>query len=97
MRYNMILQELREEIAEQCEEAVLFDNPSFDKSIIGITDDGCVVYSFERMIQEMSEEEGIGELEAQEFIEYNTIRAIPYCQGNKPIIVYSNIGGEDLI
>lgn len=46
----MILQELREEIAEQCEEAVLFDNPSFDKSIIGITDDGCVVYSFERMI-----------------------------------------------
>lgn len=32
--------------------------------------------------------DGMGEEEAMEFIDYNTVRAIPYCHGIKPIILY---------
>jgi hypothetical protein len=35
------------------------------------------------------EEEGWEETEAIEWIEYNTLRALPYCQGKAPIVLYN--------
>jgi hypothetical protein len=35
------------------------------------------------------EEEGWEETEAIEWIEYNTLRALSYCQGKAPIVLYN--------
>ena len=84
----MIIQEIRDLIAEYNEEEIVFDNPSFDASIVGMTTDGCVVYDSEKMAYELANDDNISYLEAVEFIEYNTIRAIPYANSSyKPIII----------
>ena len=72
------------------EESVVFDNPSFDTAIIGTTEDGRVVYSFEKMVEELmsKEEMPMTAEEAEDFICCNTVRSIPYID-NAPIIVYN--------
>ena len=71
------------------DEAVVFDNPDFDEAIIGATEDGQVVYDYDTMVKCLAAKEGMTELEAMEFIDYNTIRAIPYAGEHAPIIMYS--------
>ena len=70
------------------EDALVFDNESYDNSIIGTTFDGRAIYSFNRMVQEYMETYDCDETEAVEWIEYNTMRALPYYAGKAPIIVY---------
>lgn len=69
------------------EEVLLLDDHAYDKSIIGITEDGRILYDFEKMIQEFAEDEGCDETEAIEWLEYNTIRALPYMGERAPIII----------
>lgn len=88
----MINKELRESIATINENAVLFDNPEFDNSIIGMTFDGNVVYNYEKMVEELMHDDSISEEEAIEFIDYNTLRVIPYISiGDKPIVMREGI------
>ena len=84
----MINKKFREQIAYELEDSIILDNPSFDNSIIGFTDNGNLVYDYNRMVAEFSEENGVTDFEAIEFIDYNTIRAIPYMGDQKPIIIY---------
>ena len=70
------------------EDSIVLDNSSFDNSIIGITDEGNVVYNFDKMIEEFSIDNDCDSDEALEWIEYNTIRAIPYFPEPRPIIIY---------
>lgn len=65
----------------------VFSNPSFNNSIIGISCDGRVIYDFDLMIEDLMEEESIDFEDALEFIEYNTLRALPYMGDNAPIIL----------
>ena len=84
----MILEKLREEISELCEEAMLFDNPSYDKSIIGITLGGNVVYDYNSMIEEFAEENNCSYDEALDFVDYNTVRSLNYISDEmKPIVI----------
>jgi len=83
----MVNEELRDIIAEVNDEAIVFDNPSFDNSIIGMSTDGHVIYSMELMIKELAEEDNITEDEALDFIDYNTVRALPYAGTYAPIII----------
>lgn len=69
------------------EDAVVFDNPSYDSAIIGVSDNGRVVYDFEMMIQCLMEEDDMSEIDAAEFISYNSIRAAAYIP-NGPIVMY---------
>ena len=78
--------ELRAEIPE---DAIVFDNMSYDGSIVGVTTDGRVVYDYDKMIEELMVDEGWSYEEAAEWIDYNTIRSIPYAGENAPIIMYS--------
>ena len=72
------------------EGSIIFDNIAFDNSIIGVTHDGRVAYDLNRMIQELCREENMTTTEALEWIEYNTIRMIPYLKPEKsPVIIYS--------
>lgn len=68
------------------EEALLFDGPDYDEAIVGVTDEGQVVYDYDKMVQILVEREGYTEMEAIEWIEYNTIRSLPYFD-NPPIVM----------
>ena len=68
-------------------DAVIFINQAYDNSIIGTTFDGRVIYDFDKMVQELMTDEGWTEEEAIDWIEYNTIRALPYCGDKPPLIM----------
>ena len=70
------------------EEAVVFDNPDYDDAIVGVTDDGNVVYDFDAMVKILVDRDGMTDEEAVDFISYNTIRAIPYAGPNHPIVMF---------
>ena len=78
---------INKEIREQLPEgAMVFDNASYDNSIIGVSTDGRAIYSFSKMVEEFVADNNVSEMEAIEWIEYNTIRALPYLGENAPII-----------
>lgn len=70
------------------EEAIVFDNPSFDNAIIGTDQDGRAVYDYDLMIAELMSDEDWSAEDAIEWIEYNTLRAIPYAGNMAPIVIY---------
>ena len=80
------------------EDTILLEGEDFDESIVGFTDEGHLIYSYDSMVENLAkaytkegEDEDKAYNEALEFIDYNTIRAIPYMknQGKEPIIQYS--------
>lgn len=72
-------------------DAVVFDNYAYDNSIIGTTFDGRAIYDFDKMTEELMQDEGWTEEEAIDWIEYNTLRALPY-GGDKVPLVMRNEG-----
>lgn len=72
--------------AQGHEDTVFFENPSFVKAITGITDSEQLIYDYNLMIEAAMEEEGWTAEESIEWIEYNTIRSIPYMGRNHPIV-----------
>ena len=74
---------------------LVFENPDYDSAIVGITDDNRVVYDYERMAQSLMDEDGMTYEEAIEFIDYNTMRALPYWYSRSPIVVTEPIDGCD--
>lgn len=69
------------------EDAVIFDNPSYDDALVGVSEDGRAIYDYDKMIICLYVDGFISIEEAIEFIEYNTIRALPYVE-NAPIILH---------
>ena len=80
--------ELRQYLVERGdEETVFFANPDFIDAIIGISEDGCLVYSYSKMIESLMLSDKMSYEEAIEFIDYNTVRSVPYMGEHAPIIV----------
>jgi hypothetical protein len=69
------------------ENIVYFTNYSYDNALIGVSEDNRAIYDFNKMVEWLMYEEGFEESEAIEWIEFNTIRALPYIS-NSPIIMY---------
>lgn len=63
-------------------------NYSYDDALIGVSHDWRAVYDYNLMIDWLMKEEGWSDNEAVEWIEYNTIRALPYFGEGAPIIMY---------
>ena len=61
---------------------------SYDDALIGVSEDGRAIYDFEKMVDWLIENVGLSDDEAIEWIEFNTIRAIPYFGEGAPIIMY---------
>lgn len=70
------------------EDVVILDNYSYDDALIGVTEDNRAVYDFDKMVIWLEENAGMTTEEAVEWIEYNTIRALPYAGEKAPIIMY---------
>lgn len=60
----------------------------FDDAIIGITTDNRVVYDYDKMVVSLAEQDGMDLADAADFIDYNTIRSLPYAGRSAPIIMY---------
>ena len=70
------------------EDVMVFSDFSYDDALIGVTEDNRAVYDYDKMVAWLMEEEDWTEEEAIEWIEYNTVRAIPYMGPRAPIIMY---------
>ena len=87
------VKELKDLLNElEYKDTVVLENPSYLNAIIGITDEGALCYSYEKMIECLIEEDKMEQEDAMEFIDYNTIRALPYASsmGVRPIVVYND-------
>lgn len=71
------------------ENTVFLTSPDYLDAIIGFSQDGRLIYSYDRMIEYLILKDNMSYDEAVEFIDYNTIRAIPYMGEFSPIINYS--------
>jgi hypothetical protein len=81
----MIKQEVRKRLDDG---TLVFENPAYDKSIIGKTFDGRAIYDIEQMASELAEDDGIPFEDAMDFINYNAIRSLPYAGKKSPVVVY---------
>ena len=71
------------------EDVKMLTDYSYDTALIGVTTDNRAVYDFNKMVSCLIEDQGFkDETEAIEWIEYNTLRAIPYFGEGAPIIIY---------
>lgn len=70
------------------EDVIVFENFGYDDALIGVTEDNRAVYDFDKMVEWLCEKEGFSPEEAVEWIEYNTIRALPYAGSGAPVIMY---------
>ena len=73
-------------------EALRFDNPSFDNSIIGVDYYGRLVYDYNLMVEELVDTDKTDNEDAADFIGYNTLRSLN-CQSStmKPIVIVERI------
>ena len=71
------------------EDVVVFSDYSYDDALIGVTACGRAVYDYDKMVDWLMQHTGWDMEQAIEWIEYNTIRALPYAGSNGPLIMYS--------
>lgn len=72
------------------DEVIILENYSYDSALIGVSDDNRAIYDFDKMVKWLIDVENFkDETDAIEWIEYNTIRALPYMGSNSPIIMHS--------
>ena len=85
----------RDLIVENGYEGVtIFENPTYDSAIIGMSNEGRVIYDYEKMAEYLMDTDDMTYEEAIEFIEYNTIRAIPYFP-NGPTVLMEILDMDD--
>ena len=63
-------------------------NESYDDALIGVSEDGRAIYDYDKMVDWLVDKYGWSDDESVEWIEYNTIRALPYFGEGAPIIMY---------
>lgn len=71
------------------EDVVVFDHYDYDGAMIGVTSDNRAVYDFDKMVEYLKTNEDMSDIEAIEWIEYNTLRSLPYYGSDAPIVMYS--------
>jgi hypothetical protein len=70
------------------EDALIFENPDYDEAIIGVSYDGRVIYDYNLMVEHLMVHDGMTEMDAVEFIDYNTAQCPPPPGYDAPIIMY---------
>lgn len=74
------------------EDALRFENPSFDNSIVAVDYDGRLIYDYDLMVEELMRQDNISGEEAIDFISYNTLRSLDYMTDKKkPIVIMERI------
>lgn len=87
--------ELKEKIADmvmdqdELNKIIVLEGDEFADGAIGLTDDNCLVYSYDKLVESLSKIYGSIN-DAIEWLEYNTIRSLGYMKkyGNVPYIIH---------
>lgn len=83
------IEELRQYLLDRGEEDTsFFTNPDFLEALVGHDNEGRLVYSYTKMVESMMVHDKVDYDSAVEFIDYNTIRTIPYMGAKAPIILF---------
>ena len=78
----------RERLVEMgYDDSTIFENPSYDDAIVGTTLEGNVIYDYDKMINHLVTQRGMTEVEAEEYMQCDTLRVLPYAKDPKPIIL----------
>ena len=70
------------------DDVLILTDYSYDDALIGVTEDNRAVYDYDKMLDWLCGVEGFFYNDAVEWLEYNTIRAIPYAGDKAPIIMH---------
>lgn len=73
------------------EDVIVFSNPDYASAFVGISEDNRAIYDYDKMVEFLIKEYDITDIEAVEFIDFNTIRALPYIGEGAPIIMHNLI------
>jgi len=68
------------------EDVVIFTDFGYDDALIGVSDDNRAIYDYNKMVQWLIEHEDFSEIDAIEWIYYNTIGALSFVGAS--IILY---------
>ena len=71
------------------EDVVIFDNPSYDDALIGVTTNNQAIYDYDKMVEWLVNQEGMDYESAADFISYNC--SYMPADDYYPIIMYSII------
>lgn len=69
------------------DDVIIFDNPSYEGALIGVTWGNQAVYDYDLMIESLMKEDNMTEEEAVDFISYNA----SYTYGYKYPIIMDNV------
>ena len=69
-----------------CEEALLLDG--YEEAFIGVNQEGGAVYDYGKMVDCLISKEKWTRDDAEEWISYNTLRALDYVSGVKPTVIF---------
>ena len=84
----LTMKELKSILCERGhEDAVVLENPDYLSAVIGVSDDGRVIYDYEKMVLCLMEVDDMDYEEAMEFIDFNTLGALPNMGKKRPIIL----------
>ena len=85
---TLTMKEFKDILCERgCKDAVVLESPDYLSAIVGVSNDGRVIYDYEKMVQCLMETEGMDYEEAMEFVNFNTLEAVPYMGYKQPIIL----------
>lgn len=71
------------------EDVIIFKDYSYDDALIGVSEDDRAIYDYNKMIYWLMKKEGWSQDVAMDWVNYNTLRALPYMGEAAPIIMYS--------
>lgn len=80
-------EELQEYLKKEYGGYALFEPEHYDEGIIGITENGNVVYSYGLLAETLMLHDDMSYEDAIEWLDYNTIRTIPYMGEFKPVML----------
>lgn len=69
-------------------ETMFFRDPDFSTAIVGVDCNNRVVYDYEKMLDYLVVYENMTYEDAADFISYDTLRALAYWSGNKPVVMF---------
>lgn len=69
------------------EDIIVFDDYG-EETLIGVDSNNCAVYDYDKMIEWTMRNFDCTYEDAVDWIEYNTIRSLPYVGEGAPIVVY---------
>ena len=79
----------RERLLDNGYEYVMcFENESYDTALVGVSEDGRAIYDYELMVEYLMDKYDWSEEESIDWVEYNTLRALPYMGEHAPIVMY---------